>query len=353
MTPMLTNFSAPVYRSGSMPAHTNAMAYASLQTLGGVHHHPSSTPTLRQQRRKAAPQCTTTAQNQGGTTLLDSIQQTWKSVGEMIGTWGLPGAEAATPNTLPPKSVQDLVNENRRHFQIQMGPTVNSESDLRGQLITIGIADMSKVYKAEGILRSLNFDRGDLVVIEGYAGHCESLAELGVPKESCVPLANNDSEITRALEQAQLAFIEGIKSSIAIVVENLPDSFFERFGYKILTEKMHVDQMLDFISQYESMVVPEATETVQRKLSELDELLALYNQELEKAATQRHRRMTFEALQLKTADHAVVMITDARNAAHMAPDLYQLGGVVMVDKIAANKDPKSRLPQPQRERTDL
>lgn len=349
MTPMLTNYTTGI--SYQTPTSANAMAYAGIKTFGGF---TGPVPRMRQYRHRAQTSQPAQYRSNGSTSLLSSAQEAWKTAADWASSFFLPGADAATTKSPKPAlSVGDLVKENRGDFQIRMGFDVDRNGDLLGHVVTVGIDGMPFAYKAQKMIDSLDFDRGDIVLVEGFDSHCSTWQEFGIPKDHCVPLDTEAPDMVHKLQKAEGNYLEAIKSTADKIFDHLPSNFFGRFGYQFDLTEMHVNQLLDFISAYESRVKPESRALIQTQMAKLTEAGQRFEATRKEVAITRQTHMANTATMLKRPGRIVVMMTDCSNAAGIAQRMYQQNDIVMVDAVAANTKPSARLPQPKRDRTDL
>ncbi len=349
MTPMLANYTTST--SCPTPASANAMAYAGIKTFGGFHTAP---PTIRQQRRHVQTTDMTTPPSTEGTSLLSSVHAAWKAAADWASSFVMPGADAAaTTSARPAPSVSDLVKENRGNFHIRMGWDVDRSGDLLGHGVTVGIDGMPKAYKTQKIIDSLDFDRGDIVLVEGFDSHCSNWQKFGIPKNHCVPMDTEAPELVLKLQKAEGVYLDAIKSTADEIFDHLPSNFFGRFGYQFDLKGMHVNELLDFITAYESRVKPESRVQIQKRIAQLTEAGNQFAAARQEVSVIRQTHMANTATLFKRPGRVVVMMTDCANAAGIAQRMYQQNDIVMVDAIAANTKPSARLPQPKRDRTDL
>ena len=291
----------------------NALAYAAIQTGGANPPAAQNAPRLMQQR---PPRATAS----------------WSSF------FGLTGVDSAVLQPAPPISVKDLVEEQKSGFIIKTGTKVDLNEPMQGHVIAVGIDGMGRAHRIKSLIALLDFERGDLVLVSGFQKYCDEWASsYGVPKAHCMPLDIENPELAQRIIQSEQTLLDAIVSTAQFVYDQLPDSYFDRYGYRLDLNGLYADQLLEFIHQAKNSVTSNGREAAQQKIAAMESAGHQYNALKNAVAHMRQTHQARMAAFHKSSDRTVLMVLDTENVAAIAPTLYRQNDIAMIDRMAAHK----------------
>ena len=304
-------------------AQANACAYAALQQAGTqripAQHRAPLRPTMQQPMRTQAP-------------------EGWGRF------FGLQGVEGAHLPSAPPATLKDLVDENRRGFVIRMGAGADLAESLQGHVIAVGIDGMGRAHRIKSLIALLDFERNDLVLVAGTQTYCDDwAASHGVPTSHCMALDPDNPELAQRLIQSEQALLDEILSTAQFIHDHLPDSYFDRYGYRLALDGLHAEQLLEFIGQARNSVTPDVREAARQKVDAMESAGKRYSALRQAVASMRHAHQARMAAFHKSSDRIVLMVLDPENVIALAPALYRQNDIAMIDRMAIRT---STLPPP-------
>ena len=308
-------------------ANANAHAYVAIQGRMSSHRSSQVGPRMTQHEPAQPP---------GG----------WTNY------FGVQGVEGSLLQPVPPVTIKDLMDNNKQTFMIKMGTGVNIKESLKGHVVAVSVDGMGRANRLKPIIDMLNFEENDLVLVEGFEKNCAEWVSYGIPKANCLPMDTENPEIAQKILKTEGDLATQIITTAEAIYDNLPDSFFDRYGYKFGLYGLHLDKLLEFIEHAQPFVIDEMKASINRKVELMEEAGNNFNAAKADAAKARQKNQAEKAAFYKSTDRTVIMILAPENLIEIAPKLYKQNDVAAIDRNALRKLPKS-LPNPTGERTEL
>ena len=298
----------------------NGYAYIALQNFNAIQSAAVHTPKMRQQAPMHPP-------------------VSWMNF------FGIQGADGAA---LPPArltTLKDMVDEHQSGFIIKMGSGADLHEPMQGHVIAVGIDGMGRAHRIKSLIALLDFERNDLVLVAGTQKYCDEwAASYGVPLDHCMPLDTEDPEVAQRLIQSEQALLDAIYATAQFVYDHLPDSYFDRYGYRFDINGLYTEQLLEFITQAKNSVAPTMREAAKQKVAAMEITGNHYNALKNAVANMRQAHQARMAAFHKSSDRTVLMVVETDNVIALTPTLYRQNDIAMIDRMAVRK---LNLPSPE------